>query len=172
MYRESTKILWRVQKISASEAGSKVTSSPHFDTWRAAGQPCIEMRLLPGIIFVPSTKIRLMSGTEIFPGSKRIYYMDSLLIQDAGSISILRNSHPNQEGIKGLLTGNFFWPLCRSSTSNMWLSKAHSYASTRIRDYVCLNYTLPFLFLCHLFVQNSTKAFSLTIDIFYFKKIP
>ena len=66
------------------------------------------MRLLPVIIFVPGTKIRLLPGTKNIPGSKRIYYMDLLHIQDAGSISILRNSHPDHEGIKGPLTGKRF----------------------------------------------------------------
>ena len=64
-----------------------------------------KMRSLPGIIFVPGTKIYLLPGTKIIPGSKRIYCMDSLQIQDAGSISILRNFHPDQEGIKEPLTG-------------------------------------------------------------------
>ena len=66
--------------------------------------PGCKMHLLPGMLFVPGTKIRLLLGTKVIPGSKRIYYMDLLRIQDAGSISILRNSHPDQEGIKGPLT--------------------------------------------------------------------
>ena len=62
------------------------------------------MRLLPGIIFLPGTKIRLLPGTKIISISKRIYHMDLLHIQDAGTILILRNSHPDQEGVKGPLT--------------------------------------------------------------------
>ena len=68
------------------------------------------MRLLSEIFFVPGTKIHLLPGTKIIPGSKRISCMDSLHIQDAGSISILRNSHPDQEGIKGPLTGKNLSP--------------------------------------------------------------
>ena len=67
--------------------------------------PGSKMLLLPGIIFVPGTKIRQLPGTKIIPSSKRIYYMDLLHIQDVGSILILHNSHPDQEGIKGSLTG-------------------------------------------------------------------
>ena len=58
---------------------------------------------------MPGTKIRLLFGTKIISGSKRIYCMDSLHIQNAGSISILRNSHPDQEGIKTPLTEKRFW---------------------------------------------------------------
>ena len=66
------------------------------------------MHLLPGIIFVRGTKMHLLPGTKIVPGSKRIYYLDLLHIQDAGLILILLNSHPDQEGIKGPLTGKDF----------------------------------------------------------------
>ena len=75
--------------------------------------PGSNMHLLPGMIFVPGTKIGLLPGTKIIPGSKRIYYMDLLYIQDAGSIWILHNSHPGQEGIKGPLTGKMFMPARR-----------------------------------------------------------
>ena len=60
--------------------------------------PGSKMRLLPGIIFVPGTKIHLLPG-------KRNYYIDILHIQDAGSILIVRNFYPDQEGINGPLTG-------------------------------------------------------------------
>ena len=45
MNRESTKILCRVQYFSTGEVGSKITLRPHYHTRRAAGEPCIEMRV-------------------------------------------------------------------------------------------------------------------------------
>ena len=72
---------------------------------------------------MPATIIRLLPGTKIIPNSKRIYCMDLLPIQDAGSISILCNSHPDQEGIKGPLTGkNSYRPFCTASAICCMLS--------------------------------------------------
>ena len=67
------------------------------------------------------------AGTKIIPGSKLIYCMDSLHIQDAGSISILRNSHPDQEGMKGPLTGKNCDKIELPSSSDKFFFRNHHF---------------------------------------------